>query len=555
MLLIKPEQLKKYSTNQRHWQGIPSVEVTKKGRIFVTFYSGGVKEEIGNYSFVVMSDDGVHYTEPIAVAMAEEKRCFDPCLWIDPLGRLWFTWSQCPDDGLYGAICEDPDADELVWTEEFFIGHNIMMNKPTVLSTGEWLFPIAVWRDGVRGIAPEYDYKIGPRKSLVYSTVDQGKTFQMIGGSDVDHRSFDEHQILEMQDKSLNMYVRTYYGIALSKSYDRGVNWTKGCNSGLKNPSSRFHIKRLDSGRILLINHVDFQGRNNLAALLSEDDGKTWPYKLLLDERNDVSYPDVAEGPDGSIYVVYDRERGAFKSCLAEVNASAREILMAKITEQDIIDGCVNSETGYLKRVVNKIGTYEGMDVNPFHETALFTDRELAEDILAEHSGEEAMKELFDRCYPQCLSMEYEKSRKLDELIGEFLIAREGHEKFLTEMISVIRTVDINQENEPAAYVGRIIDGIDKKLSEEMTLNELSVYLQNSLFFMCYAFEKETATTIQNFRLQRRMVKVKELLLHSDMQIDEIGSSCGFADSTYFVEVFANTVGMPPFEYRFIHAK
>ena len=157
MLLIKPEQLKNYSTNQRHWQGIPSVEVTKKGRIFVTFYSGGVKEEIGNYSFVVMSDDGVHYTEPIAVAMAEEKRCFDPCLWIDPLGRLWFTWSQCPDDGLYGAICEDPDADELVWAEEFFIGHNIMMNKPTVLSTGEWLFPIAVWRDGVRGIAPEYD--------------------------------------------------------------------------------------------------------------------------------------------------------------------------------------------------------------------------------------------------------------------------------------------------------------------------------------------------------------------------------------------------------------
>lgn len=75
--------------------------------------------------------------------------------------------------------------------------------------------------------------------------------------------------------------------------------------------------------------------------MLSEDEGKTWKYKLLLDERNDVSYPDAVEAEDGYIYITYDRERGDFQNSLTQVYEKAREILMAKITEQDIINGTV----------------------------------------------------------------------------------------------------------------------------------------------------------------------------------------------------------------------
>ena len=104
-----------------------------------------------------MSDDGKNFSEPIAVCFEEGYRCFAPCLWIDPLGRLWLTWSRCPEDGVFGAVCENPDADEIVFGEEFFIGNNIMMNKPTVLSGGEWIFPIAVWNDGIRALPEEFD--------------------------------------------------------------------------------------------------------------------------------------------------------------------------------------------------------------------------------------------------------------------------------------------------------------------------------------------------------------------------------------------------------------
>ena len=180
-------------------------------------------------------------------------------------------------------------------------------------------------------------------------------------------RHYDEHMILEMKDGSLRMFVRTKYGIGASNSYDGGRSWSKDFDTGYGGPCSRFHITRLRSGRILQINHFKFSGRNNLTAMLSEDEGKTFPYKLLLDER-EVSYPDAKEADDGFIYVTYDRERGSYLSNMKEVMASAREILIAKITEEDIISGSLANTNSYLKRIASKLTDYDGEDKDPFHE-------------------------------------------------------------------------------------------------------------------------------------------------------------------------------------------
>jgi hypothetical protein len=166
--------------------------------------------------------------------------------------------------------------------------------------------------------------------------------------------------ITELRDGRLWMLVRTKYGIGQSFSNDGGLTWSGGTDSGLGGPSSRFHICRLRSGRLLLINHVDFTKRNNLTALLSDDDGKTWSAKLLLDGRDAVSYPDVKEADDGYIYITYDRERGCNKKSLAEAQSFAREILVSRITEQDILDGEVKSDGSYLGRIVSKLGDYHG---------------------------------------------------------------------------------------------------------------------------------------------------------------------------------------------------
>ena len=374
MLITDKDKIKNFSAEKRLWQGIPSVEVTLGGRMFLTYYSGGTKEEIGNYCILAKSDDGEHF-EDVAIAYKEGFRCYDPCVWIDPLGRLWFTFGIAPDHAVWASVCDDPDGDELVWSEPRLIGREVMMNKPTVLSSGEWLFPIAVWdlianAGGPNGVVDPSGRQSDAteRLAFVYRTADNGESFERLGGSNVPQRSFDEHMVLELGDGRLAMYVRTKYGIGVSYSNDKGVTWSEGEDSGLGGPCSRFFISRLKSGRILLVNHYGYTGRSHLTAMLSEDDGRSWPYKLLFDERIGVSYPDATENADGYIYITYDRERGAFLNSLEKAYSSAREVLLAKISEQDIMAGSLISEKGYLKKVAAKLGKYALEDSDPYGE-------------------------------------------------------------------------------------------------------------------------------------------------------------------------------------------
>ena len=552
MLITEPEKLRDFYADQRIWQGIPSVEVTSKGRVFITFYSGGVKEEIGNYTMIIESRDGAHFSEPIAVTYLENHRCYDPCLWIDPLGRLWFTWSICPDDALYGVICEDPDADVLQWSDIFKIGHDIMMNKPVVLSTGEWLFPLAVWNHGIRALPPQFDSKTPDKGSFVYKSSDNGKTFVRFGCADVENRHFDEHMVIELEDQRLMMLVRTFYGIGVSYSYDRGKTWSKGEDSGLGGPSSRFHICRLKSGRILLINHVNFKWRNNLTALISEDDGKTWCGQLLLDERSGVSYPDVKEADDGYIYIVYDRERGAYKKRLNEALECAREILMAKITEEDILQGSLVSEGSELKRIVSKLGDYSGKDKNPFKEEMLYTDMELAQILLKQCQCDDIIHHIFD-IYPlKCCEQDNTALALVDSKITAFSQTGYKNITLLTDIIALLR-MNAGDREPQHPMVERIKVLMTKHMSDDFSLEDAAQTLGMSKYYMCHLFKKYTGITVVEYRNELRFTKAKGELIKTNRKIQDIASECGFQSASYFSEMFLAAEGMSPSAYRKLH--
>ena len=348
-----------YGTRARQWQGIPGIERAANGRLWATWYTGTDGEGPGNFVVLVTSeDDGATWSEPVVVVdPGRGRRAYDPCLWHDPLGRLWFFWAQVGDDAYYDgragvwalrAESTTSGSGAPLWVGPMRLFHGIMMNKPTVLSSGDWLLPVAVWDlDGapVKGDIKPY------RGSGVVASQDQGKTWAWRGAAvDVPCRSFDEHMVVERGDGCLWMLIRTAYGIAQSESRDGGRTWTRGRATEIEGPNSRFFIRRLRSGRLLFVNHHGFVGRSHLTALLSEDDGRTWKGGLLLDERKRVSYPDGVEAPDGTIYMIYDFNRG---DRWAEGND--REILMAVFTEEDILAGRCVSPRARLRQIVSKI--------------------------------------------------------------------------------------------------------------------------------------------------------------------------------------------------------
>jgi hypothetical protein len=76
--------------------------------------------------------------------------------------------------------------------------------------------------------------------------------------------------------------------------------------------------------------------------MLSDDDGMTFPHKLLIDNRDHVSYPD-ADIRNKKIYMIHDRERHG-----------AGEILLSCFTEEDILSGILEKDS-YTNRVTDHL--------------------------------------------------------------------------------------------------------------------------------------------------------------------------------------------------------
>lgn len=359
----------------REFQGIPGLAATPGGRLWAVWYGGGDDEGPHNYVMLAHTDDGGRAWSSISHLIDHphpKVRAYDAVPWTDPLGRLWIFYAQAYGwwdgrAGVWAIVSDNPDAPTPVWSAPRRLCDGIMMNKPTVLSDGRWLLPVALW-----GGAPKVDEKrperavpselnfwneaaVGTR--TVVST-DQGQTFSVLSSLRIADVLYDEHMFVERRDGSLWMLVRGRKGILESSSADGGRTWTEATPSNIPHINARFFIRRLASGNLLLVRHRTpaetgvkreringklTTDRSHLSAFLSADDGHSWTGGLLLDERLEVSYPDGDQLADGTLVLTYDRARKA-----------DREILFARFTEADITAGAWTTPGSASRILINR---------------------------------------------------------------------------------------------------------------------------------------------------------------------------------------------------------
>lgn len=344
----------RFCSEKRLWQSAPSAAMTKKGRIFCV-YSGdnnSAGETNDNYTICSYSDNnGETFKLAFYSYHEHDVRMSETLLFMGPDGVLYHFWTQSYHyfdgrGGIWCCVCKDPDAQHPVFSKASRICDGFMADNPTVLRNGTWLFPASIWTHMEFQFHPFPEYE----KACIWKSEDNGKTLTFVGGVKTPIPDFTENTVFEKQDGSLVMLFRTHPdvgGINSSISKDGGKTWSEPTPFTLSGPSSRFMVSRFPSGALLVINHHNFTGRNNLTALLSYDDGQTFPYSLLLDERKHVSYPSGNITKDGRVIVAYDRER-----------TSEREILIASFTEDDIKNGAFGKGS-YSKKIVS-IGGEKG---------------------------------------------------------------------------------------------------------------------------------------------------------------------------------------------------
>ena len=333
-----------YSEEKRYFQGCPTIARSRGGILYAAWYTGGTKEPSPfNCNIMVKScDNGNSWSDVILAidSIPEAKiRAIDIQLWIDPAEKMWVFWTIRDDNypnkhpehlKTWAMTCSDPDAETLVWSEPRYISPGFLRCQPTVLSDGRIFLYSYDWT------CDHYCYSV---------SCDKGISWQRCQGGKKVHTPFDEAMLLERLDGTLWMLARCESGaLAESISVDGGKTWSDGKVTSITAPSSRFFIRRMPSGRVLLLlNASDSRHREKMTAMLSDDDGRTFKWSMLIDPEQNVSYPDAAISPDGVIYMVHDFKRTADKT-----------IFFSRFTEEDIMAGkCVTPDAA-IKSIISR---------------------------------------------------------------------------------------------------------------------------------------------------------------------------------------------------------
>jgi len=212
---------------------------------------------------------------------------------------MWAEYAR-PYDELLVEAAADPAKRETGW---------MTRAKPLRLArgphTGRWLLPL---------------YSDGFNISLMAISDDECENWRaskpLVGLGNI------QPTLGQRKDGTVVAFMRDG-GIAprrvmVSESKDDGETWTVARDTDLPNPSSSLALVPLADGRWLMALNDTERGRHQMALVLSQDEGHTWPTKKYLDKSTpreaSYAYPTMIQSRDGRLHVTYSHSDAAGKS-------------------------------------------------------------------------------------------------------------------------------------------------------------------------------------------------------------------------------------------------
>lgn len=121
---------------------------------------------------------------------------------------------------------------------------------------------------------------------------------------------------------------------------------------------------------------------------------------------------------------------------------------------------------------------------------------------------------------------------------------------FLDKLEAVCTQIANNREERTESVVSRAKSYIDQNYARELSLDDVSRYVDVSSYYFSKLFKEEAGENFIEYLTRRRIEKARELLLNPSLSIKEICVMSGYSDPNYFSRIFKKWTDESPSEYR-----
>ncbi len=121
----------------------------------------------------------------------------------------------------------------------------------------------------------------------------------------------------------------------------------------------------------------------------------------------------------------------------------------------------------------------------------------------------------------------------------------------LIEKVVDTKLVDVNSQNpsnrEP---IREAIDYINNNLKNELTQKEVADHVHLNPSYLSSLFKEHVKLTFSEYVTRRRIQRAKELLMTTNLPVNDIAEESGYKTAKYFIKIFRELEGMTPSAYR-----